>query len=69
MVTLIVVGTTTMYNATVGFAYTRAEMPIEAYEGEIKKEDFRAIAEYFVEDYNSCVNELGIDEKGELKMP
>ncbi len=69
MVTLIIVGTVTMYNATVGFAYTRAALPMEGYNGEIKKEDFRAIAEYFVEDYNSCVNELGIDEKGELKMP
>lgn len=69
MVTLIIVGSVTMYNASVGFAYTRASLPIEGYKGEIKKEDFRDIATYFVEDYNNCVNELGIDEKGELKMP
>ena len=69
MVTLIVVGTITMYNASVGFAYTREALPIEGYTGEIKKDDFKAIATYFVEDYNNCVNELGIDEKGELKMP
>ena len=69
MVTLIIVGGVTMYNASVGFAYTRAALPIEGYKGEIKKEDFRAIAEYFVEDYNNCAKELGIDEKGELIMP
>ena len=67
MVTLIVVGTITMYNASVGMAYNRAPMPIEGYEGEIKKEDFRQIATYFVEDYNKCVKDLGIDEKGEIK--
>ena len=69
MVTLIIVGAVTMYNASVGFAYTREALPVEGYKGEIKKEDFRAIAEYFVQDYNQCANELGIEEKGELKMP
>ncbi len=69
MVALIITGAVTMYNASVGFAYTREALPIEGYKGEIKKEDFKGIAKYFVEDYNYCVNELGIDEKGELKMP
>ena len=69
MVALIGTGIAVMYNASVGFAYTRAAMPIEGYTGEIKKDDFRAIAEYFVQDYNECANELGIDEKGEIIMP
>ena len=28
----------------------------------IKKDDFKAIATYFVEDYNKCMDELGIDD-------
>ena len=67
MICLIVVGAVTMYNASVGMAYCREKLPLEGYKGEIKKEDFKAIATYFVEDYNKCMNELGIDEKGELK--
>ena len=69
MVALIGVGVAVMHKASIGFAYTRAALPIEGYMGEIKKEDFRAIAEYFVQDYNNCINELGIDEKGEIIMP
>ena len=68
VICLIVIGTITMYNASVGFAYHRAALELDGYVGEIKKEDFKAIATYFVEDYNSCMNELGIDEKGELRM-
>ena len=69
MVTLMIVGSITAFNAACGMAYTREAMPIERYKGEIKKEDFKAIATYFVEDYNNCIHELGIDEKGEIIMP
>lgn len=68
MIVLIITGSITMYNLSVGAAYYRKDMPIELYEGEIKKEDFKSIATYFVNDYNNCVQELGIDENGELKL-
>ena len=64
MIVLIITGSITMYNLSVGAAYYRKDMPIELYEGEIKKEDFKSIATYFVNDYNNCAQELGIDENG-----
>ena len=69
MIALITIGSVLMYNLSVGAAYHRAELPLETYSGEIKKEDFKSIATYFVEDYNSCVAQLGVDEKGEIKIP
>ena len=69
MITLIVTGTIAMYNLSVGAAYYRKELPLELYQGEVKKEDIKDIATYFVNDYNECAKTLGIDEKGEIKMP
>ena len=66
---LIIVGTITVYNFSVGMAYHRKEMPLELYQGEIKKDDFLDIATYFVNDYNHCIETLGIDEEGEIKLP
>ena len=69
LVTLIVMGTVSMYDATVGMEYVRRPLEIERYKGEIKKEDFKKIATYFVEDYNKIALHYGVDEQGELKSP
>ena len=69
MIVLMIVGSVTMHYASIGMAYTRAPLPIDGYTGEIKKEDFKQIATYFVQDYNYCIQTLGIDEKGEIIMP
>ncbi len=66
-VTLIIVGAVTMYNATASMSYSRKPLELELYSGEIKKEDFKDIATYFVNDYNACMDVLGIDENGEIK--
>lgn len=69
IIAIAVVSVVTIYNASVGMAYKRAAMPVEKYTGEIKEEEFKDIATYFVKDYNNCVEQLGLDEHGELKMP
>ena len=69
IIAIAIVSVVTLYNASVGMAYKRSKMPMEQYTGEIKEEEFKDLATYFVNDYNKCVSELGIDEHGELKMP
>ena len=69
MVALIVVGTITVYSASVGMAYVRKPLPLERYKGEIKKEEFAQIATYFVEDCNNCAEQLKFDDKGEIILP
>lgn len=69
LVTLVIVSTVAVYDLSVGMAYKRKALPVDRYTGEIDKAKFKDIASYFVEDMNHCVNELGIDEKGEIKAP
>ena len=69
MIVLIVTGTITMYNFSVGAAYYREALPLELYEGEVNKDEIKAICTYFVNDYNECAKALGVDEQGEIKMP
>ena len=69
MVALVVTGGITMYNAAVGFAYNRAPLPLEGYKGEIKKEHFKDIATYYVNDLNYCASRLQFDKNNEVIMP
>ena len=69
IVSLTIVGAITMYNASVTMAYNRKALPLERYNGEIKKEEFVQIATYFVEDFNNCSDQLTFDEKGEIVAP
>ena len=69
MVALVIAGTLTMYSASVGMAYTRNALPMEKYQGEVKKEELKEIATYFVEDMNACAEKLSFDENGEVIMP
>lgn len=69
MVALVVTGALTMYSASVGMAYTRKALPIEKYEGEVKQEELKGIATYFVEDMNKCADKLQFTEEGEVVMP
>ena len=69
MVLLVVMGTITIYSASVGVTYHRRALPLEGYKGEIKKAEFKEIATYFVNDYNACANSLEYDEHGEIILP
>ncbi len=69
MVALVITGALTMYSASVGMAYTRKALPIERYQEEVKKEELKDIATYFVNDMNECANKLTFDENGEVVMP
>ena len=66
MISLIVVGAITMYNASVTMAYNREPLPLERYTGEIKEEEFFQIVTYFVEDHNKCAEKLKFNEEGEI---
>ena len=67
MVTLIIVGSVTMYNASVGFAYTRASLPIEGYKGEII---IKAIPDVFVEhaSQKEQLTEFGLNPEDIIKL-
>lgn len=69
MVTLVIVGTITMYSATVGVAYNRKPLYLATYRGEVKKEDLQGIASYFVDDFNKCAEHMKYDDQGNLIMP
>lgn len=69
MISLIVVGTVTMYNASVGMGYHRKSLSIEKYDGEIDSTKFKEIATYFVNDYNHCSEELSFSNEGEIILP
>ena len=69
MVLLVIMGTITIYSASVGVAYHRRALAIEGYKGEIKKSEFKDIATYFVNDYNECANSLKYDDNKEIIMP
>lgn len=69
MVALIVMGTITMYHASVGMAYNRKPLELEKYKGEINKDEFRQIATYFVNDLNECAEQLDFNESGEIILP
>ena len=69
MVTLVVVGAITMYNASVGMAYNRKTLSLDYYTGEVKKEKLKEIASYYVNDYNACADKLEFDDNGEVIMP
>ena len=69
MVALVITGAFTMYSASVGMAYNRKPLEISRYEGEVQKEDVKAIATYFVNDLNQCAEKLKFDDNGEVIMP
>lgn len=57
------------YTYSVEFAYNRAPLDIELYEGQVKKENFTAISTYFIEDFQYCSTQLTYKENGDIKMP
>ena len=60
---------TVSYNAVVGPTYKRKALPLNKYKGEVKREELKEIATYFVEDWNRCADQLSFDEKGEIILP
>ena len=66
MIVLVITGAITMYNATFGIAYSRAPLVLEKYEGEVVKEEIKGIATYFVEDCNDCLDQMNMNENGEI---
>lgn len=59
----------TMYNATFEMAYNRHPLDIPLYQESIPKEKYYSIVEYFVDDLNTCINELEFEENGDIKKP
>ena len=57
------------YNATAGVAYKRKALPIQKYNDEVKKEELKDIASYFVNDWNNCADQLTFNDKGEIISP
>ncbi len=71
---LLIIGITALtvvvtYNATAGMAYKRKPLPIEKYKDEVKREELKDIASYFVNDWNYCADQLEFNEKGEIILP
>ena len=71
---LLIIGITALtvvvtYNATAGMAYKRKSLPIEKYKDEVKREELKDIASYFVNDWNYCADQLEFNEKGEIILP
>ena len=59
----------TSYNVVVGPAYKRKALPIQKYKDEVKKEELKEVASYFVNDWNYCADQLSFNDKGEIIMP
>ena len=66
---LVAVSTLFLFTASFSLGYNREEMVLDTYEGEIKKEDFKPIIQYFIDDYNECSSKLEYKENGEVKSP
>ena len=60
-----VLGLATTYVMTTSLAYYRAELPIELYEEKVDKTKFNSIVQYFLDDFNSCSQNLEYYESGE----
>lgn len=64
-----VLGLVTTYVMTTSLAYYRAELPIQLYEEKVDKTKFNSIVQYFLDDFNTCSQNLEYYESGEVKMP
>ena len=51
------------------FGYNRQALEIDTYDGEIKKEDFKSIVQYFLDDYNDISSRLEYKDNGEVISP
>ncbi|MGI6701305.1 MAG: DUF3810 domain-containing protein [Christensenellales bacterium] len=58
-----------LYTMTAVMNYNRLPVPLETYEGEAKREDIVAIAEYFANDYSAIAESLDRDENGDVICP
>lgn len=58
-----------LFTASFSLGYNRYPLTLDTYEGEIKKEDFKPIIQYFIDDFNDCSNKLEYKENGEVISP
>ena len=64
-----VFGCLSIYSGVAGFAYNRAELPVELDNGEITKEEVYDIAQRYVDKINEVALRLETDEKGAVVCP
>lgn len=58
-----------LFTASFSLGYNREPLVLDTYNGEIKKEDFKSIVQYFIDDYNDCSSKLEYKENGEVISP
>ena len=68
-ITLTILSILTLYNATFEMGYNRKPLDLPLYQKQVKEEKFYQIVEYFIDDLNSCVDELEFREDGEVINP
>lgn len=66
---LTIVSFITLYNLTAGVQYNRKPLELPYYEGEVIKEDFVDIVNYYLADYNNCSNLLSYNDEGGVISP
>lgn len=59
----------TLFTMSFSLGYNRYPLVLDTYEGEIKKEDLKSIAQYFLDDFNDCSSKLEYKENGEVISP
>lgn len=59
----------TYYFATAGIAYGRDTLDLPQHQEKVEKEEYVAIIEYFIQDFNECANNLAFSENGSVINP
>lgn len=57
------------YQVSCEFNYSRDEVPLDYYDGELIKSDYKKIVNYFLDDFNYCSSKLTYLENGEVVSP
>jgi hypothetical protein len=69
LLSILVLGMTTLYVASTSLAYYRLPIPISLYEDNVDKSNFNKIVKYFLDDFNYCSSQLTYKETGEVEFP
>lgn len=66
-IAIMVISTITTYQLSCEAAYNRKPIPLPYYEGEVEREEYIDIFNYFATDINTCVESLEFDNSGDVK--
>ena len=67
MIPLLVVLTIANYNAFCTLQYNRKSVPLNAYNGQVDKEKYGDIIQYFLDDFNYCATQVSYKDNHEIK--